>query len=63
MAQRYKGKIKYYQIWNEPNLESEWNGQQVDAARYVELLKGAYQRIKAADPISATSQTATMIIT
>jgi O-antigen ligase len=50
VAARYKGKVEYYQILNEPNLESEWNGKQVDPARYAELLKGAYQSIKAADP-------------
>lgn len=50
VAARYKGKVEYYQIMNEPNLESEWNGQQVNPERYAELLKGAYQGIKAADP-------------
>ncbi|HEX2911836.1 MAG TPA: O-antigen ligase family protein [Chloroflexia bacterium] len=50
VAQRYKGRVKYYQVWNEPNLESEWNHRQVEPERYVELLKGAYQRIKAVDP-------------
>lgn len=50
VAERYKGKVRYYQIWNEPNLTREWNGQKVDAARYVELLKGTYRSIKAADP-------------
>lgn len=50
VAERYKGKVRYYQIWNEPNLTREWNGQKVDAPRYVELLKGAYHGIKSADP-------------
>ncbi len=50
VAARYRGKVAYYQIMNEPNLESEWNGKQVDPSRYAELLKGAYQSIKAADP-------------
>lgn len=49
-AERYRGKVQYYQIMNEPNLESEWNGKQVDPARYVELLMGSYRHIKAADP-------------
>ncbi len=50
VARRYQGRVKYYQIWNEPNLESEWNNRQVEPARYVELLKGAYQQIKRVDP-------------
>lgn len=50
VAERYKGRVKYYQLWNEPNLVREWNGRPVDAAAYVELLRQAYGRIKAADP-------------
>lgn len=50
VAERYKGKVRYYQIFNEPNLESEWNGRQVDARAYTALLKGAYERIKGVDP-------------
>lgn len=47
---RYKGKIKYFQIWNEPNLEVEWNAKRVNPAGYVDLLKVAYERAKAANP-------------
>jgi polysaccharide biosynthesis protein PslG len=47
---RYKGKVKYYIIWNEPNLSSEWGQRQVDPAGYTELLKVAYARAKEADP-------------
>jgi len=47
---RYKGKIKYYQIWNEPNAYPEWGNQPVDARAYTELLKVAYRRAKEADP-------------
>ena len=50
LAQRYKGRIGAYQIWNEPNLAREWNGQAPSATDYVKLLKLAYQAIKAADP-------------
>ncbi|MHB1415204.1 MAG: cellulase family glycosylhydrolase, partial [Chloroflexota bacterium] len=50
LASRYKGKIRYYQIWNEPNLTIEWGNQPVNAADYVRLLKTAYVRIKEADP-------------
>lgn len=47
---RYKGKVKYYIIWNEPNLSSEWGQRPVDPAGYTELLKVAYTRAKQADP-------------
>ncbi len=47
---RYKGKIKFYQLWNEPNIYPEWGEQDVNAADYVRLLKVGYTRAKAADP-------------
>lgn len=49
VVERYKGKIQYYQIWNEPNLGSEW-GKGADPKAYVRLLRIAYQRAKQADP-------------
>jgi len=54
MASRYKGRIRAYQVWNEPNLNvagrSEWGGRPPDPAGYTALLKVAYQAIKSADP-------------
>ncbi len=53
VAERYKGRIDAYQIWNEPNLAREWGGQPPDPAEYVELLKVGYRAVKAADPNAA----------
>ncbi len=55
VAKRYStgsphGRIRFYQIWNEPNLTEEWGNKPVDAKAYVELLKVAYREIKRADP-------------
>jgi hypothetical protein len=50
VARRYQGRIRYYQIWNEPNIYPEWGEQPVDAAEYAELLKVAYTRAKSVDP-------------
>ncbi len=50
VVSRYKGKVKYYQLWNEPNLSSEWGNKPVDARAYVKLLKIGYERAKEADP-------------
>ncbi|HKP51111.1 MAG TPA: O-antigen ligase family protein [Chloroflexia bacterium] len=50
VASRYKGKIKYFQIWNEPNLWGEWGGYSVNAEEYTALLKVAHDRIKEANP-------------
>lgn len=50
VVSRYRGRIRYYQIWNEPNIYPEWGEQPVNAAEYVALLKVAYTRAKEADP-------------
>ena len=49
-VERYRGRIRYYQIWNEPNTYLEWGNRPVSAEQYVELLKVAYGRAKQADP-------------
>ncbi len=50
VADRYKGRVEAYQIWNEPNLAREWGNRPPNPAEYVELLKVGYQAVKAADP-------------
>jgi hypothetical protein len=50
VATRYRGKVAAYQIWNEPNLNSEWGRQPPDAPAYARLLRGASERIHATDP-------------
>ena len=50
VAERYKGRIEAYQIWNEPNLAREWGHRPPNPADYVELLKVGYRAVKAADP-------------
>jgi len=50
VARRYRGRIRYYQVWNEPNLTSEWGHRSVNAAEYVELLRLAAERIRRTDP-------------
>lgn len=49
-ARRYRGKIFYLQIWNEPNLAREWNDGPIDPAAYTNLLKIAHTRAKGVDP-------------
>ncbi|MBI2303481.1 MAG: carboxypeptidase regulatory-like domain-containing protein [Chloroflexi bacterium] len=53
---RYKGRVKVWEMWNEPDLKDS-NGQPVfwsgSYADYYQLLKVGYQAAKAADP-SAT---------
>jgi LysM repeat protein len=50
LAGRYAGRVDAYEIWNEQNLRREWNGDTLSASRYVQLLAGAYNAVKAADP-------------
>jgi hypothetical protein len=49
-VERYKGHIRYIQIWNEPNIFPEWGNRPVDPAGYVGLVKVAYESAKRADP-------------
>jgi hypothetical protein len=48
VVSRYRGRIRYYQIWNEPNLVREWGV--VNAREYVKLLQVAHTRAVEADP-------------
>lgn len=64
VAQRYRGHVLGYVVWNEPNLAAEWSrsggalpdhwasfdGWVADPADYVGLLGLAYDRIRTADP-------------
>lgn len=50
MAERYRGRVQAYEVWNEPNLAHENAGRVPEPGEYVELLHVAYRRIKEADP-------------
>lgn len=50
LADRYRGRVRAYQVWNEPNLAREWGGHPPNPAEYVELLKACYIGVKTADP-------------
>jgi polysaccharide biosynthesis protein PslG len=46
----YKGRIRYYQIWNEPNIYPEWGEQRSNPEDYTKMLCAAYARAKQVDP-------------
>ena len=48
VVNRYKGTVKIWEIWNEPNIPSFWHNP--DAKLYTLLVKEAYTRAKQADP-------------
>lgn len=51
MVDRYRGRIHAIEVWNEQNLDREWDtAEGVNPERYVEMLRLAYQAIKSRDP-------------
>ena len=50
VARRYRGRIRHYQIWNEPNIYPEWGMQPVSPEDYTELLRLASEAIRGVDP-------------
>jgi hypothetical protein len=50
VAQRYRGTVRFIQIWNEPNLAYEWNWVIPEPERFVELLRLASAAARAANP-------------
>jgi hypothetical protein len=50
VVSRYRGRVRYYQLWNEPNIYNEWGEQPVDPEGYTQLLCAGYRRAKEADP-------------
>lgn len=50
VAERYRGRVRAYIIWNEPNLAIEWGGKRPDPAGFTGLLAAGYRAVKAGDP-------------
>jgi len=50
LAARYRGKVRYYQVWNEPNLFGEWGGRPPNPAEYLAMLRAVGGAIREADP-------------
>jgi len=50
VVSRYRGRVRYYQLWNEPNIYPEWGEQPVDPEGYTQLLCEGYRRAKEANP-------------
>jgi hypothetical protein len=49
VVERYKGKVKYWEVWNEPDSGTYWKPQD-GLKSYCILLKDVYQAVKKADP-------------
>ena len=47
VAQRYRGAVRYYEIWNEPNVKRFYSG---SIERLIELTRATREELKAVDP-------------
>jgi hypothetical protein len=50
VVSRYRGEVRYYQIWNEPNINPEWGNAPVSPEAYTELLRVGATAVREADP-------------
>ena len=64
-ARRYGEQVRYYMVWDEPNLSSHWGNEPVNAYEYGALLSAAAEEIRNADadavivaaPLAPTTET------
>ena len=49
VAQRYGDRLRYYQVWHEPNIAPHWGAADVDPVGYLGLLREAAVQVRAAD--------------
>jgi polysaccharide biosynthesis protein PslG len=50
LADRYRGQVAAYELWNESNLRREWHGKRLHGAELVALLREGAAGIRAGDP-------------
>ncbi|MCB0081768.1 MAG: cellulase family glycosylhydrolase, partial [Caldilineaceae bacterium] len=50
VVNRYTGRIRYYQFWNEPNIYPEWGVYPISPEAYTTLLKAGATAARTADP-------------
>ncbi len=50
VAGRYREQVRFYQIWNEPNLAEEWNAQNADPEAFTALLQQSARAVRAQNP-------------
>lgn len=50
VVSRYAGRVRYYQLWNEPNIYPEWGAYAIDPEAYTALLKAGAAAARAANP-------------
>ncbi|MBN2476249.1 MAG: beta-galactosidase [Pirellulales bacterium] len=49
IVKRYKDRLRYWEVWNEPNLQQFWHDKP-DPKAYAKMLRATYDAIKQIDP-------------
>ena len=49
-AGRYQDKVRFYQVWDEPNIAPHWGNRLIDPVGYARLLRAAAVAVRDADP-------------
>ncbi len=49
-AGRYQDKVRFYQVWDEPNIAPHWGNRLIDPVGYARLLHAAAVAVRDADP-------------
>ena len=49
-ARRYQDAVRFYQIWDEPNIAPHWGNRLIDPVGYARLLRAAAVAVRDADP-------------
>ncbi len=49
-ARRYRDTVRFYQIWDEPNIAPHWGNRLIDPVGYARLLRAAALAVRDADP-------------
>lgn len=49
-AQRYGDRVRYYQIWDEPNIAPNWGRRHINPVEYAQLLRTVAPALRQADP-------------
>ena len=49
-VRHYQGRVRCFQVWDDPNIAPHWGSEYVDPAAYTALLQAAYTAAKEADP-------------
>lgn len=50
VATRYQAQVRYYQIWDEPNIAPHWGARHINPTGYAHLLRAGARAIRAVNP-------------